>query len=61
MATDTTSNLDIQYHRPGYPGLMCDIESYIYMPLLEEQDYIPTRKYASGEEIRLYLEKTVEK
>jgi cation diffusion facilitator CzcD-associated flavoprotein CzcO len=35
-----------------YPGAQCDIESYIYMPLLEELDYIPTRRYAFGPEIR---------
>ena len=35
-----------------YPGVMCDVESYIYMPMLEELDYVPTRRYASGEEIR---------
>lgn len=29
-----------------YPGLMCDVESYIYMPLLEEMDYMPKHKYA---------------
>jgi cation diffusion facilitator CzcD-associated flavoprotein CzcO len=40
---------------------MCDVESYIYMPLLEEMDYMPTRKYASGEELRLYAEKIVDK
>ena len=34
-----------------YPGVMCDIESYIYLPMLEELDYVPTRRYASGEEI----------
>ena len=34
-----------------YPGVMCDVESYIYMPMLEELDYIPTRRYAFGEEI----------
>ena len=34
-----------------YPGVMCDVESYIYMPMLEELDYIPTRRYAWGEEI----------
>jgi cation diffusion facilitator CzcD-associated flavoprotein CzcO len=39
-----------------YPGLMCDIESYIYLPLLEKMDYMPKRKYASGHEIRLYAE-----
>jgi cation diffusion facilitator CzcD-associated flavoprotein CzcO len=40
---------------------MCDIESYIYMPMLEETDYMPTRKYASGEEIRLHAERIVDK
>ena len=34
-----------------YPGAQCDIESYIYMPLLEELDTIPTEKYAHGPEI----------
>ncbi len=35
-----------------YPGIACDVESLIYLPLLEEVDVLPTRKYASGEEIR---------
>ncbi|HYA68188.1 MAG TPA: NAD(P)/FAD-dependent oxidoreductase, partial [Acidimicrobiales bacterium] len=39
-----------------YPGVMCDIESYIYLPMLEELDYIPTRRYAFGEEIWHHLE-----
>jgi cation diffusion facilitator CzcD-associated flavoprotein CzcO len=39
-----------------YPGVMCDVESYIYMPMLEELGYIPTRRYAFGEEIRGHLE-----
>lgn len=34
-----------------YPGAQCDIESYIYMPLLEELDYVPTEKYSHGPEI----------
>jgi cation diffusion facilitator CzcD-associated flavoprotein CzcO len=38
-----------------YPGVMCDVESYMYMPMLEEFDYIPTRRYASGDEIRTHL------
>jgi len=38
-----------------YPGVMCDIESYIYLPMLEELDYIPTRRYAYGEEILGHL------
>jgi cyclohexanone monooxygenase len=34
-----------------YPGAACDTESYIYLPLLEEVGYIPTEKYAKGQEI----------
>lgn len=34
-----------------YPGAQCDVESYIYMPMLEELGYIPTMKYASAAEI----------
>ena len=29
-----------------YPGAQCDIESYIYLPLLEETGYIPKEKYS---------------
>jgi cyclohexanone monooxygenase len=34
-----------------YPGAMCDVESYIYLPLLEELDYVPSEKYARAPEI----------
>ncbi len=34
-----------------YPGAMCDVESYIYLPLLEETDYVPSEKYARAPEI----------
>jgi len=34
-----------------YPGAACDIESYIYMPLLEELGAMPTEKYAKAPEI----------
>ncbi|MHB8528502.1 MAG: flavin-containing monooxygenase [Caulobacteraceae bacterium] len=37
-----------------YPGLMCDIESYCYMPLLEETSYVPTKKYAFQPEIQAH-------
>ena len=39
-----------------YPGVMCDVESYCYMPMLEETGYVPKTRYAFGEEIREYLE-----
>lgn len=34
-----------------YPGAQCDIESYVYMPLLEELKYMPTEKYARAKEL----------
>jgi cation diffusion facilitator CzcD-associated flavoprotein CzcO len=37
-----------------YPGAACDVESYIYMPLLEELGYVPTEKYAKAPEIRAH-------
>ena len=37
-----------------YPGVACDVEAYIYMPLLEEMAYMPTERYAPGPEILDY-------
>jgi len=34
-----------------YPGAQCDVESYVYLPLLEELDYVPTQKYSQAPEI----------
>ncbi|KAI8273063.1 FAD-binding monooxygenase [Colletotrichum sp. SAR11_57] len=35
---------------------MCDVEGYVYLPLLEETGYIPKHKYSYGSEIRQHLE-----
>lgn len=35
-----------------YPGIRCDVDAYIYLPLLEETGFIPSEKYARGAEIR---------
>ncbi|SNY38613.1 flavin-containing monooxygenase [Paractinoplanes atraurantiacus] len=35
-----------------YPGVQCDIEATVYMPLLEEVGYVPKWRYAPGDEIR---------
>ncbi|KAK0652780.1 pyridine nucleotide-disulfide oxidoreductase-like protein [Cercophora newfieldiana] len=40
-----------------YPGLHCDVESYTYMPLLEETGYVPKFKYAPGYEILEHAER----
>ena len=34
-----------------YPGAMCDVESYVYLPLLEETGYMPKHKYSFAPEI----------
>jgi cation diffusion facilitator CzcD-associated flavoprotein CzcO len=39
-----------------YPGCMCDVDSTIYLPLLEETGYMPTEKYASAAEIFGYAQ-----
>jgi cation diffusion facilitator CzcD-associated flavoprotein CzcO len=44
-----------------YPGIACDVESYSYLPLLEEMGYFPTRKFASGFEILEYCQMMAER
>ena len=44
-----------------YPGIACDVESYSYLPLLEEMDYIPSVKFASGFEILEYCQSMAER
>ncbi|WP_420606341.1 flavin-containing monooxygenase [Novosphingopyxis sp.] len=35
-----------------YPGAACDVESYVYFPLLEETGYMPKERYSKAAEIR---------
>ena len=39
-----------------YPGLRCDVESYIYLPFLEETGYVPSERYVRGSEIFAYCQ-----
>lgn len=39
-----------------YPGCMCDVESYVYLPLLEETGFMPSERYASATEIFEYCQ-----
>ena len=43
-----------------YPGAMCDVEAYIYFPLLEEMNYVPSEKYAHAPEILAYSRQIAE-
>lgn len=51
---DTAGVFGGTWYYNRYPGIACDIESYGYLPLLEEMGYMPKHKYSSGAEIRNY-------
>lgn len=40
-----------------YPGLRCDVESYICLPFIEETGYMPTERYIRGSEILAYCQR----
>ncbi|MBX3094443.1 MAG: NAD(P)/FAD-dependent oxidoreductase [Cryobacterium sp.] len=40
-----------------YPGAQCDIESYLYLPLLEQMGFMPSEKYVRQPEIHEYTQK----
>lgn len=44
-----------------YPGVACDIESYVYLPLLEETGYMPPKKYIDGVDILAYSQQIAAK
>jgi cyclohexanone monooxygenase len=44
-----------------YPGIACDVESYSYLPLLDETGYIPSMKFASGFEIMEHCQRIATK
>jgi cation diffusion facilitator CzcD-associated flavoprotein CzcO len=44
-----------------YPGIACDVESYSYLPVLEEMGYVPSMKFASGFEILEYCQNMAQK
>ncbi len=35
-----------------YPGVRCDVDALVYIPLLEETGFVPSEKYAKGAEIQ---------
>ncbi|WP_327708263.1 NAD(P)/FAD-dependent oxidoreductase [Streptomyces sp. NBC_00464] len=44
-----------------YPGIHCDIESHVYLPMLDETGYVPRWKYSPGEEIRRHAVRIAQK
>ena len=39
-----------------YPGASCDIESYVYFPLLEQTKFVPKQKYTNAPETLEYCQ-----
>merc|ERR1719191_679989 len=44
-----------------YPGAMCDIEAYIYLPLCDEMGYTPAEKYCHQPEMMVHSQMIAEK
>lgn len=51
LIVDRAGDVGGTWYWNRYPGAACDIESYVYIPLLEELGSLPSRKYAPGAEI----------
>ena len=58
---DTAGGFGGTWYWNRYPGLMCDSESSIYLPLLEETGYMPKDRYSYGDEIRCHAERIADK
>ncbi len=43
-----------------YPGAQCDVDSYCYLPLLEETGYMPKERYAFAPEIHRHTRRIAE-
>lgn len=57
---DAASDVGGTWYWNRYPGAACDIESYIYFPLLEETGYMPVERYSKGAEIRAHTKRIAE-
>ena len=58
---DSAGDVGGTWYWNRYPGAMCDVESYTYMPLLEDLDYIPSEKYAHQPELWRHSQMIAEK
>lgn len=55
--TDEAGGFGGTWYWNRYPGIHCDIEASVYMPLLEEVGTTPSRRYAPGDEIRQHADR----
>ena len=52
MVVDRAADFGGTWYWNRYPGVRCDVEAYVYVPLLEETGFVPSEKYAKGAEIQ---------
>ncbi len=57
---DSASDFGGTWYWNRFPGAACDIESYIYFPLLEETGYMPVERYSKAPEIRAHSRRIAE-
>ncbi|AGH48183.1 cyclohexanone monooxygenase [Sphingomonas sp. MM-1] len=57
---DAASDVGGTWYWNRYPGAACDVESYIYFPLLEETGYMPVERYSKAAEIRAHCRRIAE-
>ncbi|WP_242140922.1 NAD(P)/FAD-dependent oxidoreductase [Sphingomonas sp. TREG-RG-20F-R18-01] len=57
---DVASDVGGTWYWNRYPGAACDVESYIYFPLLEETGYMPVERYSKAAEIRAHTKRIAE-
>ena len=58
---DAGSDFGGKWYWNRYPRAACDIESYIYFPLLEETAYMPVERYSKAAEIRAHCQRIAER
>ncbi len=58
---DTAGDFGGVWYWNRYPGIQCDNESYCYLPLLEEMNFLPSKKFADGAEIFEYAKSIASK
>ncbi len=56
LMADVAADFGGTWYWNRYPGVRCDVESYIYLPFLEETGYVPTERYTRGSEILAYCQ-----
>jgi cyclohexanone monooxygenase len=56
LMLDVAADFGGTWYWNRYPGIRCDVESYIYLPYLEETGYMPTERYVTGPEIFNYFQ-----